>query len=963
MKHLQRFLSVFLVLLMLFSLGVNVFAEETDGVKVSAGETALQTEPEMDVIPSLIDPENGQISDGEYTSGLSPGDEETDTEETETPAITIEEGSAAEVFTEEDLQNMQTGEPSKDDVITYNTEDDAKMYYLSEEITFDENMDIVSDEVYESDDASNDEAEVQADEEQPAAEDGFMLLSDGNYEDDTSVGTTITTTGEKAWSEISSTYNLYGSASTSWYSWNGTGWTKVNHGTGVPERVHWLHTSSGWEYVAYCIEPWKNSSTTSSYVYTSSSTAITNTLSAGQKKSLALVLLYGYSYSWKSGQGYVYHSYYAKNSWAFYGTQMLVWEILASVRNCSGTGLKYFNRINSSNGYNSGSDVFAGFYNKTVSSYSTYFASWAKYRAIAEMVHFHGQIPSFTYNSDEEADENAIQLSYNESTGKYEATVHNTNEVLNDNYDLRSYAYSSYYYSGVTDVATRGSYWLKYFNYYTDYDDGITFSQDSAGNLTISMDASVAEELRNAGESTVDVDVETPSAKTDDLQVKVWNVSNTSLQQMVSLTASTGAFEYAHAYMTLAIQPETTEEYGSIKITKEGSYTATTVSDDGTMFFHEYSQSVPGTEFLIENVTELYDANGRVMYEAGAYTQTVTTGEDGTVTADFLPVGTYKITETKTADGYIVSTASKEVTAEADTTAEVTFFNKYQSASVSVTKKSSDTDKPLSGAVFGLYAAEDIYFGDNLIFEADSRIEGVTTDDEGSAFFVANIPVGYSYYILEEQPPDGYTIGEESRYEFTAEYDADVETVTVTHEFRDDPATGDLSLSKRLTCEITEPQRQFSFTVTLTPPEDYTGAAFNKTCSVEYSMDGNTSAGNINFIDGVSTVIRLCADQTVVIHGLPAGWSYSITEDEDTMGSYSLYEWENQRGTIAVGETAQAVCTNTRNVWDNSNLNLPNTGSNGLQRCIIIGMVLAGFAMMLIAAYIWLDKKERDYHE
>ena len=447
MKILKKPIALLLTIVTVIGLALPMsLAAETDtgeGVEnvevienVTADDTGQDTGQESDPDPS-------PSSDWDWSimpSLTDPEDFEDDT--SETPAsgteteISIEYAAAEDLLSEAADETVEaiddteaitdTEGPSIDDVIETELETDEDTYYVAEVITFDDNMEIVDDSVYEQ------EAPV-------ADEDDIMLLSlDGGFTSDTTVNTTVQTTGETAKSEISSNFSLYGSASTGWYSWNGSSGTYVSHPTGVPERVHWLHTWYGNTYVAYCIQPWKNSSTTSSYVYSSNATAITNTLSGNKLAALALALLYGYSYNSDSSGNYVQTGMYS-SSWAFYGTQMIVWEILADVRNVT-AGSSYFNRQSSSG--NSDYAVFQAFYNKTVSGNTGYFANWSSYRFIGDCIHFHGQLPSWAFDTDEEAAENALSLTYNESSGRYEATIHNTNEILNDNYYHTDWGYS-----------------------------------------------------------------------------------------------------------------------------------------------------------------------------------------------------------------------------------------------------------------------------------------------------------------------------------------------------------------------------------------------------------------------------------------------------------------------------------------------------------------------------------------
>ena len=72
---------------------------------------------------------------------------------------------------------------------------------------------------------------------------------------------------------------------------------------------------------------------------------------------------------------------------------------------------------------------------------------------------------------------------------------------------------------------------------------------------------------------------------------------------------------------------------------------------------------------------------------------------------------------------------------------------KRQKVDLNVIKKDKETDTLLKGAVFGLYASEDIYGIENdtrsmtLLIEKGTLIETATTDENGKAVFHADLPI------------------------------------------------------------------------------------------------------------------------------------------------------------------------------------------------------------------------------
>ena len=111
----------------------------------------------------------------------------------------------------------------------------------------------------------------------------------------------------------------------------------------------------------------------------------------------------------------------------------------------------------------------------------------------------------------------------------------------------------------------------------------------------------------------------------------------------------------------------------------------------------------------------------------------------------------------------------------------------------------------MEGAIFGLFAKEDIKSETTgkVLIEADEIIELKSTDEEGKITFVADLPIGATYYVKELYAPDGFVTNDEVK-EFTFEYTSVVQHVTMVDEEKpaektpeggkpvsDSPKTGD----------------------------------------------------------------------------------------------------------------------------------------------------------------------------
>ncbi|WP_124098220.1 SpaA isopeptide-forming pilin-related protein [Ruminococcus sp. Marseille-P6503] len=97
---------------------------------------------------------------------------------------------------------------------------------------------------------------------------------------------------------------------------------------------------------------------------------------------------------------------------------------------------------------------------------------------------------------------------------------------------------------------------------------------------------------------------------------------------------------------------------------------------------------------------------------------------------------------------------------------DVNFVNQAYHFRAGFNKYISGTETFLSDGVFGLYASENVYFNDTLIYAAGQEIERV--DSNGSTtYFNTYLPAWGSYYIQEIEAPAGY-IKDDTMYEVKA---------------------------------------------------------------------------------------------------------------------------------------------------------------------------------------------------
>ncbi|WP_312939805.1 SpaA isopeptide-forming pilin-related protein [Oscillibacter sp.] len=142
----------------------------------------------------------------------------------------------------------------------------------------------------------------------------------------------------------------------------------------------------------------------------------------------------------------------------------------------------------------------------------------------------------------------------------------------------------------------------------------------------------------------------------------------------------------------------------------------------------------------------LYDKDGRAV-------ATDTTGVDGKVSFENLPVGQYTVAETHVPSGYVRVAGNQDITLSKNEQRSLTVINEAKPnvptsvlGSIRLMKVNSDRE-PLAGAEFTLYAA------DGSVFARE------TTGSNGLAVF-ADLPIG-EYTVRETVAPDGYRLIEE----------------------------------------------------------------------------------------------------------------------------------------------------------------------------------------------------------
>lgn len=246
------------------------------------------------------------------------------------------------------------------------------------------------------------------------------------------------------------------------------------------------------------------------------------------------------------------------------------------------------------------------------------------------------------------------------------------------------------------------------------------------------------------------------------------------------------------------------EQKGALTIYKEGEVlTGATVTENGVTFTYE-KRKLKGAVYSVYAGADIKAADGTLIYKKGALVKdNLVTGDDGSVTLKDLYLGTYTVTETKAPDNYVCKGESKTIelvyagqTVEVQT-GSATFLNERQKAAVRVEKQDEETKNPLSGGIYGLYAAEDIKVDGKTVVPKGTLIEKATTGADGKASYKAELPINYSYSIREIQAPELYLRNSEDTYIFTFKFTNDKEEkVNFSHTFTNKRVNATIDLVK-----------------------------------------------------------------------------------------------------------------------------------------------------------------------
>ena len=184
-----------------------------------------------------------------------------------------------------------------------------------------------------------------------------------------------------------------------------------------------------------------------------------------------------------------------------------------------------------------------------------------------------------------------------------------------------------------------------------------------------------------------------------------------------------------------------------------------------------------------------------------------TTDSNGEIFIGGISQGTYYIEETNAPSGLINPEYErvKEVYVTSGQTFTYERYNSFPRGSVRLVKYDADNrgntkgDATLAGAVYNLYAAQDIYEGEERKYASNQLIkENIVTDEYGNTQAVTDLPLG-NYYYQEIQPSEGFNING-NRINVSINY-VDQYTTVIAESLCEAPETpiyGNIEILKRL---------------------------------------------------------------------------------------------------------------------------------------------------------------------
>ncbi|MBP3254975.1 MAG: hypothetical protein J6M60_00575 [Clostridia bacterium] len=199
----------------------------------------------------------------------------------------------------------------------------------------------------------------------------------------------------------------------------------------------------------------------------------------------------------------------------------------------------------------------------------------------------------------------------------------------------------------------------------------------------------------------------------------------------------------------------------------------------------ENNDKIDGAVFVLRAKEKITNKAGtKTYFEKGQEVTRKTTSNGGMIEINDLPLGKYELFELQAPEGYLLNETIYEVNLvyKDDSTPVVEIkiegiVDKEPTGEIGIFKKDSKTgtiaqgDATLEGAVYKVYADEDIYnvAGSKKFYSKGDLVATRTTNKKGECEKITNLPLG-KFLIKEEQPPLGYLL-DKKEYRVDLQYE------------------------------------------------------------------------------------------------------------------------------------------------------------------------------------------------